>query len=158
MVRLDDLHPEEAAGMLAAAARFSSIDHKATPWIAPPPLAESTICLITSAALHRRSDLPFRFGDTGYRLIPDDVDPTDLVQSHVSVNFDRTHYQRDMNVVLPIDRLHELRDAGEIGGISPAHFSVLGASPDARAFEASAADMANRMRELGVDAALLVPV
>ena len=80
------------------------------------------------------------------------------MQSQVSVNFDRTHYQRDMNVVLPIDRLHELRDAGEIGGVSPVHFSVQGASPDAKTFEASAADMANRMRELGVDAAMLAPV
>ena len=62
-------------------------------------------------------------------MIPDDIDPNDLVQSQVSVNFDRTHYQRDMNVVLPIDRLHELRDAGEIGGVSPIHFSVQGASP-----------------------------
>lgn len=158
MVRLSDLHPEEAAGMLAAAPRFGEIDHEATPWIAPPPLAESTICLVTSAALHRRDDVPFRFGDSGYRLIPDDVDPNDLVQSQVSVNFDRTHYQRDMNVVLPIDRLHELHEAGEVGGVSEMHFSVQGASPDAKTFEAAAADMANRMRELGVDAALLAPV
>ncbi|MDE2986880.1 MAG: glycine/sarcosine/betaine reductase selenoprotein B family protein [Chloroflexota bacterium] len=158
MVRLDDLHPEEAAGMRAAASRFGYIDQEATPWISPPPLSESTICLVTSAALHRREDVPFRFGDSGYRLIPDDVDPNDLVQSQVSVNFDRTHYQRDMNVVLPIDRLHELHDAGEIGSVSPLHFSVQGASPDASTFEAAAADMANRMKELGVDAALLVPV
>ena len=158
MVRLDDLHPQEAANMLANAPRFGDIDHDATPWISPPPLAKSTICLITSAALHRRDDLPFRFGDSGYRLIPDDVDPADLVQSQVSVNFDRTHYQRDMNVVLPIDRLRELRDAGEIGAVSSVHFSVQGASPNARTFEASAADMANRMRELGVDAAMLAPV
>ena len=158
MVRLDDLHPQEAENMRANASRFAAIDHEATPWVTPPPLAESTICLITSAGLHRRDDLPFRFGDSGYRLIADDVDPADLVQTQVSVNFDRTHYQRDLNVVLPIERLHELRDAGEIGGVSPIHFSVLGASPDARTFEASAADMANRMRELGVDAAMLAPV
>ena len=158
MVRLDELHPEEAASMRNAAPRFGDFDHDATPWITPPPLAESTICLVTSAALHRRDDVPFRFGDSGYRLIPDDVDPNDLVQSQVSVNFDRTHYQRDMNVVLPIDRLRELHGAGEIGGVSPVHFSVQGASPDAKAFEASAADMANRMRELGVDAAMLAPV
>ena len=158
MVRLDDLHPEEAENMRSAAVRFSHIDHAATPWIAPPPLAESTICLVTSAALHLRDDVPFRFGDTGYRLIPDDVDANDLVQSQVSVNFDRTHYQRDMNVVLPIDRLRELHQAGEVGGVSAMHFSVHGASPDPYAYEASAEDMANRMREFGVDAALLAPV
>ena len=81
----------------------------------------------------------------------------DLVQSHISVNFDRTHYQRDINVVLPIERLHELAESGEIGGVSPVHFSVLGAT-EAFLLEPSAAEMAARMRELGVDTALLVPV
>ena len=132
-------------------------DFDATPWITPPPLAESKIALITTAALHRRGDLPFRFADSGYRLIPDDIDPNDLVQSHISVNFDRTHYQRDLNVVLPIDRLHELEAAGEIGGVSPMHFSILGAT-EAFLLEPSAAEMADRMRDVGVNAALLVPV
>ena len=124
MVRLSELHPEEAQHMLGRAALLqrSGFDFDATPWITPKPLRESKIALISTAALHRRDDPAFRFGDTGYRLIPDDVDPADLVQSHISVNFDRTHYQRDLNVVLPIDRLHELADAGEIGGVSPAAF------------------------------------
>ena len=159
MVRLSDLHPEEAEHMLQRAEqlRRRQFDFEATPWLTPPPLAESTIAMITTAALHRRDDLPFRFADSGYRLIPDDIDPADLVQSHISVNFDRTHYQRDLNVVLPLDRLRELAAAGEIGGVSPMHFSVLGAT-EAFLLDASAAEMAQRMRDLGVDAALLVPV
>ena len=159
MVRLSDLHPEEAQHMLQRAEqlRRRQIDHDATPWITPRPLAESKIALITTAALHRRDDLPFRFADSGYRIIPDDIDRNDLVQSHISVNFDRTHYQRDLNVVLPLDRMHELADAGEIGGVSPMHFSILGAT-EAFLLEPSAAEMAQRMRDLGVDTALLIPV
>ncbi len=159
MVRLDDLHPEEAERMRGRAEglRRRQFDFDATPWITPPPLAESKIALITTAALHRRGDLPFRFADSGYRLIPDDIDRNDLVQSHISVNFDRTHYQRDLNVVLPLDRLHELEAAGEIGGVSPMHFSILGAT-EAFLLEPSAAEMADRMRDVGVNAALLVPV
>lgn len=159
MVRLSDLHPEEAKHMRARAEqlRRREFDLDATPWITPPPLAESRIAMITTAALHRRGDPPFRFADTGYRLIPDDIDPDDLVQSHISVNFDRTHYQRDLNVVLPIDRMHELAAAGEIGGVSPMHFSVLGAT-EAFLLDASAAEMAQRMRDLDVNVALLVPV
>ena len=159
MVRLSDLHPEEAEHMLQRAKqlRQRQFDHAATPWITPRPLTESRIALITTAALHRRSDPPFRFADTGYRIIPDDIDPADLVQSHISVNFDRTHYQRDLNVVLPIDRMHELAEAGEIGGVSPTHFSILGAT-EAFLLEPSAAEMAERMHALNVDAALLVPV
>ncbi len=159
MVRLSDLHPEEAEHMLqrAEGLRRQQFDFDATPWITPPPLAESKIAMITTAALHRRDDPPFRFADTGYRLIPDDIDRGDLVQSHISVNFDRTHYQRDINVVLPFDRMHELATAGEIGAVSPMHFSILGAT-EAFLLEPSAAEMAQRMHDLGVDAALLVPV
>ena len=159
MVRLSDLHPEEAEHMLQRAEqlRRRNFDHEATPWITVDSLAESKIALITTAALHRRDDPPFRFADTGYRLIPDDIDRAELVQSHISVNFDRTHYQRDLNVVLPIDRMHELADAGEIGGVSPTHYSILGAT-EAFLLEPSAAEMARRMHEEGVNAALLVPV
>ncbi|MCY3733115.1 MAG: glycine/sarcosine/betaine reductase selenoprotein B family protein, partial [Chloroflexi bacterium] len=137
--------------------RPRQFEHDATPWIVPPPLSESKIALITTAALHRRDDPPFRFADSGYRLIPDDIDPADLVQSHISVNFDRTHYQRDLNVVLPIDRMHELAESGEIGGVSPTHYSILGAT-EAFLLDPSAAEMAGRMKAEGVDAALLVPV
>lgn len=159
MVRLSDLHPEEAEHMLQRAEqlRRREFDHDATPWITVPSLAESKIAMITTAALHHRDDPPFRFADSGYRLIPDDIDPADLVQSHISVNFDRTHYQRDINVVLPFDRMHELAAAGEIGGVSPMHFSILGAT-EAFLLDASAAEMAERMHALGVNAALLVPV
>ncbi|MCY4617377.1 MAG: glycine/sarcosine/betaine reductase selenoprotein B family protein [Chloroflexi bacterium] len=159
MVRLSDLHPEEAEHMLqrAEGLRRREFDFDATSWITPAPLAESTIALITTAALHRRDDIPFRFADTGFRQIPDDIDRNDLVQSHISVNFDRTHYQRDLNVVLPLDRMHELADAGEIDGVSPMHFSILGAT-DAFMLEPSAAEMAERMHNLGVNTALLVPV
>ena len=158
MVRLADLHPEEAAGMRNAIGRFELPDFGAAPWLTPPPLAESKLALLTTAALHRRDDRPFRFGDHGYRLIPDDIDPADLVQAHVSVNFDRTHYQRDHNVVLPLDRLHELAEAGEIGAISETHFSVQGATPNPINFEPAVADIAQRMHDLDVTSALLVPV
>ena len=78
-------------------------------------------------------------------------------QSHISVNFDRTHFQRDLNVVLPIDRMRELAQAGEIGGVSPIHFSILGAT-ESFLFEQTGAELARRMRDLGVDTAMLVPV
>ena len=46
--------------------------------------------------------------------------------SHVSVNFDRTGFQRDLNVVLPRDRLDELVASGKIGGVAPEHYSFMG--------------------------------
>ena len=45
--------------------------------------------------------------------------------------FDRTGFQEDHNVVLPIDRLNELAAAGEIGAIASIHYSFMGAThPD----------------------------
>jgi hypothetical protein len=38
----------------------------------------------------------------------DSPPPKELVQSHVSIGRDRTAMQRDINVVLPIDRMREL--------------------------------------------------
>ena len=158
MVRLDDLHEEEAHHMRNMAGRFAQLELPPDAWVTSPPLRDATVALVTSAGLHRRGDPPFRWGDYAYRLIPRDVDPAELVQAHVSVNFDRTHYQRDVNVVLPLDRIRELADAGEIGGVSEWHFSVMGANPTPTRLAPAAADMAQRMHDLGVDAAMLAPV
>ena len=158
MVRLSDLHPEEAHHMRNMAERFRRLENLPDAWLTPPPLREATVALVTSAGLHRRDDPPFRWGDYAYRLIPRDVDPAELVQSHVSVNFDRTHFQRDVNVVLPLDRIRELADAGEIGAVSEWHFSVMGANPTPSHLAPAAADMAQRMRDVGVDVAVLTPV
>ena len=158
MVRLNELHPEEAHHMRNMGERFEQMPLDDTPFVTPPPLAESTIALITSAGLHRRDDRPFRFGDQGYRAIPNDVNPADLVQTQVSVNFDRTHYQRDVNVVLPLDRMRELAQAGEIGAVSEWHYSVLGSNPNPYLLKDAAADLAQRMHGSGVDCAMLTPV
>ena len=107
MVRLSDLHPEEAEGMR----NFSSTTVKPGPWLTPKPLTESKIALVSTAGLHRRHDAPFKPGELGYRLIPGDVDAADLVTSHVSVNWDRSGLEQDVNVVLPIDRLRDLAQA-----------------------------------------------
>ena len=91
-------------------------------------------------------------------MIPSDIDPADLVQTQVSVNFDRTHYQRDVNVVLPIDRLRELADVGEVGAVSEYHYSVLGSNPNPALMKDAAADLAQRLHDSGVHCAMLTPV
>ena len=113
MVRLSDLHPEEAAHL----ANLPPSTIAPGDWITPKPLADSTIALITTAGLHRRDDAPFAAGAIDYRLIPGDVDFADLVSSHVSVNWDRSALEQDANVVLPLERLRELAAAGEIGAV-----------------------------------------
>ena len=87
------------------------------------PLAERRVAIISTAGLHKRGDRPFRPGDGSYRVIPAETPANALVMSHISVNFDRTGFQQDLNVVFPIDRLRELVADGTVGSMAsvPAH-------------------------------------
>ncbi len=128
-----------------------------TPWADGPPLAARRIALITTAGLHRRDDTPFVADSGEYRIIPDDTDMNDLVMSHISTNFDRTGFYRDLNVVFPIDRLRELQGAGVIGSIARRHFAFMGATPP-HLMEPLARDLAGIMREDAVGGIVLCPV
>jgi D-proline reductase (dithiol) PrdB len=77
--------------------------------------------------------------------------------SHVSINFDRTGFQEDWNVVFPIDRLNELATEGTIGSVADTHYSFMGAAePDL--IEPHARELADHLRHDNVDAVLLAPV
>ncbi len=154
MVRLSDLHPEEAEGMRCV----GSFDIAPGPWITPKPLTDSTIALLTTSGLHRRDDPPFLPGALDYRLIPADVDFGDLVVSHISTNWDRSALQQDPNVVLPLDRLQELAAGGEIGSVAHWHYSFMGGVPEPLQLESSAREVGRMLRRDGVDAVVLVPV
>ena len=128
------------------------------PWITPRPLPESTVAIVSTAGLHRRSDIPFQPGAVDYRIVPGDVDFGDLVISHISTNFDRSAFQQDPNISFPMDRLREMADAGEIGGVSPRHYSFMGAMPAPQLFEDTGTEVGRMLAADGVDVALLVPV
>lgn len=156
MVRLSDLHPSEAEFLQGWADAMQPIE--AAPWIEPRPLAESTVAIVSTAGLHRREDARFTPGAIDYRLLPADVDVGDLVASHVSTNFDRSAYQQDPNIWFPIDRLNELTDAGEIGGVSNWHYSFMGAQPNHEALAVTGEEVGRLLAADGVDVVLLVPV
>ena len=126
-------------------------------WVAGPPLAERRVALISTAGLQVRGDRPFDVGADDYRIIPGDVDPADLIISHISTNFDRTGFQQDYNVMFPLERLRELAADGVIGGVARHHYSFMGATaPEAMA--PTARHLAGLLKQDRVDAALLVPV
>jgi D-proline reductase (dithiol) PrdB len=77
--------------------------------------------------------------------------------SHVSVNFDRSGFQEDVNVVFPLDRLNELKAKGMVGSVSDYHYSFMGAAP-IRALEPKARELAALLKKDHVDAVLLTPV
>lgn len=153
MVRLADLSDSERAGLLdLPCPAFTT-----TPWVAGPPLRQRRVAVISTAGLHRRGDRRFGSDSADYRIIPGDVGANDLVTSHIAAEFDRTAFQDDVNVVLPLDRLRELVAAGVIGSVADFHYSFMGATaPEAMA--PAARHLAGLLKKDRVDAALLVPV
>ncbi len=157
MVRLADLPDWEREHMLDKLRDLACFD--ARPWVQPPPLERCRIAIVTTAGLHRKGDRPFGPSAmaTDYRVVPGDTSASDLTMSHQSVNFDRTGFQEDHNVVFPLDRLHELEHEKLIGSVADYHYSFMGAAP-IRQLEAKAIEMARLLKQDRVDAVLLTPV
>lgn len=128
-----------------------------TPFASGPPLAERRVALVSTAGLSMRGEAPFGVGAADYRVIPGDAGAGDIVMSHISVNYDRTGYQRDWNVVLPLDRIREMAAEGAIGAVADCHYSFMGAT-DPEAMRPAAEDIARHMAAEGVDAVVLLPV
>jgi D-proline reductase (dithiol) PrdB len=156
MVRLSDLHQAEAEHMRLRAANMPEIE--CGPWLTPKPLEECTVALVSTAGMHRRIDPPFKPGATDYRILPGGVDFADVVLSHISTNFDRSAFQQDPNIMLPIDRLREMAETGEIDGVSNWHYSFMGAQPNPLGMEETGEEVGRLLAADGVDVALLIPV
>jgi D-proline reductase (dithiol) PrdB len=157
MVRLADLpewEREHLLGKIPALPKFAT-----RPWVAGGPLSRRRVALITTAGLHRRSDRAFTVDTRNdYRVIPGDVEAADIAMSQFSVNFDRSGFQCDVNVVFPIDRLRELAQASVIGSVADFHYSFMGAGSAVTRYEPKARELAGLLKQDGVDAVLLTPV
>lgn len=153
MTRLTDLPPAQAK-------RLAGLDcpsFATTPWVPGPPLFRRRVAIVSSAGLVVRGEKPFRGRDADYRAIPSETRSDQLLISHISVNFDRTGFQEDWNVVFPLDRLRELAAEGAIGSVAATHYSFMGAT-DPVQMAGYARAVAGRLKQDHVDAVLLSPV
>jgi len=153
MVRLSDLPPEYADGLR----RMEMPRFESSPWAPGPDLKTARIAIVTTAGLHRASDPKFAGGSGDYRILPIDMDYSELAQSHVSINFDRSGFQQDVGVVLPLEHLKQMAAEGEIGSVAQWHYSFMGATDPTRMAD-TAPQVARLLKEDGVNAAILVPV
>ncbi len=154
MVRTSDMHPDMAKNLLS----LPLPEIEPQPWITPRPLSESTVAIVTTAGMHAHDDRPFNPGSVEYRLIRGDIDFADLRMSHLSVNFDRSGFQQDINTVFPLERLRELVDQGVVGGVSRYHYSFMGAQPEPTRLEKTGEEIGRLLAVDGVNAAFLTPV
>lgn len=157
MVRLADLPAWEQQHMLDKIPALPQFG--LSPWVSGGPLRERRVALVTTAGIHRRSDRPFAAdGRDDYRIVPRDVRANELVMSQYSVNFDRTGFQQDINVVFPVDRLKALEAEGLIGSVAAFHYAFMGAGSPVTRMEKAAREVGRLLKQDRVDAVLLTPV
>src|ERR1700690_802400 len=153
MARLEDIpEPTRTAGTNLPCPSFDT-----TPFVTGPALSRRRVAIVSSAALIRRGDKPFPFGSGEYRAVPGSWSNNDILMSHVSINFDRAGFQRDINVAYPIDRLREFAAEGVIGGVAGIHYTTMGSTAPAAMVE-SADGIAAALLADRCNAVVLAPV
>lgn len=122
------------------------------------PLRESRVMILSSAGVHLKEEQPFKpTNDMTFRAIAQTCAPDDLTLSHPAPV--RRPGQADINVVHPYQRLAELAEAGQIGGVTSYHLSILGAI---KLLNELVTDLVPKLaasaREAGADLVLAVPL
>ena len=105
------------------------VEFSDTPWTRMTrPASQCRLALVTTGGVHLLSQPPFNMkdpaGDPTFREIPANSSHEDLIITHDY--YDHTDADRDINIVLPIERVLELRDFGDIGEVNYRHFSFMG--------------------------------
>jgi D-proline reductase (dithiol) PrdB len=111
-------------------------------------LAKSTVALVTAGGVHLRDQEPFNIadelGDLGYRILPEDVNSSDLMVTHH--HYDHSDADEDINVVFPIDVLRDLQKDGFIRDVARKHVGYMGYTMQLKAmYEGTAREIANEI-------------
>ena len=147
----------------AWARRRRVVESDSVPWTPMgKPVREAAVALVTTAGVHRRADPPFDMtdpdGDPTFRVVPVEASRAELTITHKY--YDHSAADRDLNVVLPVDRLRELAAAGLVGGVAPRMYSFMGHVDGAHLrtlMETTAPEVARRLRADGAEAVVLTP-
>ena len=142
--------------------------HEPIPWTPlEKPLAQCRVALLSTAGLSMRGDAPFDMeterrhptrGDSSWRRIRADATAEMVEVNHLHI--DTGYIERDLNVALPLERLHELVAEGEVADAAATHYSIMGyqGGNTTALVEHSAPEIAAAMRSEEVDLAVLAPV
>lgn len=111
-------------------------------------LAKATVAIVTAGGVHLKEQEGFNIadelGDLTYRVIPPDVDASELMVTHH--HYDHTDADKDINVVFPIDVLRDLQADGFIKDIARKHVGYMGYTMQLKAmYEGTAHEIANEI-------------
>ena len=121
------------------------------------PLEECRVALVTTGGVHLpeqpRFDIDDPLGDCSYREIP--ADAAELTWTHA---YYRPDEGADLDVVFPLWTMRGLAVEGVVGELNRRHFAFMGAIHDpGPLIEETAPEVATKLADDGVDAALLTP-
>jgi len=129
------------------------------------PLRECKVALISSGGIALKSDKPFEqegerqnpwWGDPSYRIIPNKTKTEDIRVYHMHIN--PRFGEEDINSLLPIDRLSELVEQGEVGSSAQRHYSFMGYILDPKEFlERTIKEIIKNLKAEKADVVVLVP-
>jgi D-proline reductase (dithiol) PrdB len=136
------------------------------------PLREATVALFSSGAIYRDDQEPYYPADLTYeqavrdvrkaterfpslRVIPAETPEGRLRVGHVA--YDIRAAQKDINVIFPLTRFHELAQEGVIGALAQRNYSYHGLTTIPRLMQESAPQWAQMLKDDGVDAVFLTP-
>jgi D-proline reductase (dithiol) PrdB len=151
-------YPHDRAERLALhAAEYTFTQDEPTPWT---PLRKSLrdcrACLVTTAGLRLKTQHEFRAdrarGSAEFREISLFAHRRDLAFDFT--NYDPREAEKDLNVIVPVDRLKELVDDRVLAGVHETFFSFYGLCQDVAALRESAREAARRAQ---CDVAFLFP-
>jgi len=141
-------------------------DPKSIPW-APlsKPLSECKVAMLSSGGIALKNDQPFDqegewqnpwWGDPSHRIIPKTASTKDVEIYHLHIN--PAFARQDINCLLPIQRLNELEEFGEIGSAAESHYSIMGYLPKPEEMlEKSIPAIIQQLKDEHVDVVVLVP-
>lgn len=139
------------------------LEFRDSPWTQlDKDVTQCRLALITTGGVHLRWQPPFNMtdpaGDPTFREIPADASPSDLFITHNY--YDHSDADKDINIVFPIERVFDLKQAGDIGDVNYRNFSFMGHIMHHHIdtlIEETAPQVATELKSDKVDIAILTP-
>jgi D-proline reductase (dithiol) PrdB len=119
------------------------------------PLNKCRVAFATAGGIHLKAQTPFNAaGDFTIREIPSNTPTSAMMVTHGG--YDNSDVNKDINAMLPIDRLRELAAEGFIGEVAPVLVGFMGGGGNVEKFRnETGPSIANIFKKEEVDVVLL---
>ena len=148
--------PDRAARYEQAAAEYAFAQTEPTPWT--PLRRELRHCkaaIVSTAGVRLKTQHSFGRNSPDFREISVYSPPDEMAFDFT--NYDPAEAEKDLNVLVPVDRLKDLVDRGALAGLNETFLSFFGPCSDLAGLRSSAARAGEKLRGYGCDVVFVVP-